>query len=370
MASVEQLAELRGDRHLARALPHEAAVQLGARPRAVGEHADAVPAPQLGLTLQQGGERDEGARGVGPAHAPQVGERGRRLLAPDALGVGPGEVAEVPQRRARSPHRHAPEGHVEDVADEVVVRDLLADALQVGGKRAIDRVEVREQAGLAVARLHARGRPREVAHLVGVHAALAKLQLEQARLGGDDHRHRPGAHHELVGLAQVHAALIGGDDQRLGLLSRSPGRDPRGRELQGAGAAVAGVLDLQVAHPRRQPEVALHPGAHRLLLVDAALAAHQEQLDVRAVLVREQRQRRVDRHGDRVFPGRVHRSLVDHHDVTDVRQVVAAGRTQAVHAQRHAGRVDPDLLDPYAHRSAPQGAQSRPPVTEIDSPFT
>ncbi len=198
----------------------KAAVELGAGAGAVREHANPIPGAEVRTAIHEGEEGDEGAGGVSAAHAADVGERGPRLVLPDGARSGLVAGAEFAERRACGLERHPPEGDMVDVLLEVVVRDRLSGALDVAAKGLIEGLQVGEEARLAVACLDLGGGAREVRHLVGEDAVLARLQLEEERFAGDEEGCRAGAHHVFVGLAEVHAALIGGDHEGLGARAR------------------------------------------------------------------------------------------------------------------------------------------------------
>src|SRR5437868_4312586 len=79
----------------------------------------------------------------------------------------------------------------------------LAARAHVVVVRAFEALDVREEAGLAVAGLHVRRGPRQIGDLVGEDAGGPELDLEHLRPIGDEHRDPRRAHHELPRLAEV-----------------------------------------------------------------------------------------------------------------------------------------------------------------------
>src|SRR6266508_2557180 len=369
MALVEQVRQPSGTDHLTSRRSDEAAVKLRAAAGPIGVEADTVPWTEVLGPVDETHEADQRARRVRPAHSPYIAERGERLPLEVRPRLALRERLPFPEHGLVRSERHATEGRVVDVFDEVGVEvDRLADALDVVDVSAVQRVEICEETRFGVALLDPRGRTGQIRDFLRPVPALVDLDLQQTGVGRYQNGRRAGAHHELVGLTQVHAALIRRDDQRF----RGPGqsrRDPGERHLQPGRPAVAGVLDLEVPAGGLQPEVAVDPGARCFLLVGSALRADDKEFDRLAVRVGQHGLRRIDGHRDGVFPGRIDRALVDHHGVVELDRIVTADGAELLDVQDEAARVGADLLDAGPPRRPGHGAQSSPPVTPIAWPL-
>src|SRR5262249_46316339 len=124
------------------------------------------------------------------------------------------------------------------------------------------------------------------------------------------------------------------------------------------GCPIAGMLHLEVATVGRQVEEVMHPGAQRLLLIHAGFRAHDKEADGPAILRRQHRSGRVDRHRHRVFPGGIGAPLILEQLGADVLDILAAGGAEPAQVERGAGRIHTEFFDTNC---GIHGVQSIPP---------
>ena len=165
---------------------------------------------------------------------------------------------------------------------EPVEVNRAADARDIGVVGELDRVEIRQQALVGVTGFDAWSGTEDVRDLVRIDAVPSGVEFENARVAGHQQRQAGGAEDRLLGALERHQRVVGVDDEdlRAGVERR---HQPADRDLQRAGGAVTGVLDLEVAAIGAQTQKVMHPRADGLLLVGDDSRGDDQQADGLAI---------------------------------------------------------------------------------------